>query len=156
MPIHSPILQPSQKTHANTHGCKAIRLSALLVPRKKSGEQPAHLLLLLEIVILQMTITTSHIDTSIIRPELLQENLRKHLISTNKHPGKYIYECKFCENEQSRFQSNFAKDFKAHLISKHRDRFKMGTAVASYVSGIYDAQNDSVVTGKKTVCGERG
>lgn len=85
----------------------------------------------------------------IIHSELLQENLRKHVISTNKHPGKYLYECKFCESEECRFKSNFAKDFKGHLINQHKDTFQTGTAAASYVTGIYEAQNDSVMAAKK-------
>lgn len=85
----------------------------------------------------------------IVSLKLLQENLRKHVISTNKHPDKYLYECKFCENVDERFKSNFAKDFKGHLINKHKDRFQSGTAAATYVTGIYEAQNDSIVTAAK-------
>lgn len=76
-----------------------------------------------------------------------QENLRKHVLSTNKHPGKCIYECKFCDDDtpesEQRFQTNFAKDFKAHLVGRHSDTFQSGAAAATYVSGIYEAQHDS-------------
>lgn len=72
------------------------------------------------------------------------------MISTNKHPGKYLYECKFCENDDERFKVNFAKEFKGHLINKHTDRFQTGSAAASYITGIYEAQNDSVMAAKKS------
>lgn len=72
------------------------------------------------------------------------------MISTNKHPGKYLYECKFCESENERFRVNFAKEFKGHLINKHKDRFQTGTAAATYISGIYEAHNDSVMTTMKS------
>ncbi|KAJ8968054.1 hypothetical protein NQ314_002493 [Rhamnusium bicolor] len=71
----------------------------------------------------------------------LQENLRKHVLSTNKHPGKCIYECKFCTEDH--FQSNFAKEFKAHLITRHSEMFGNGAEAATYVAGIYDVQDDS-------------
>ncbi|KAG5898222.1 hypothetical protein JTB14_005599 [Gonioctena quinquepunctata] len=68
------------------------------------------------------------------------ENLRKHVLSTNKHPGKCIYECKFCSGQ---FYTNFAKEFKAHLVTKHSEVFGNGTEAATYVAGIYDVQDDS-------------
>ncbi|KRT78394.1 zinc finger protein, partial [Oryctes borbonicus] len=67
------------------------------------------------------------------------ENLRKHVLSTNKHPGKCIYECKFCSGN---FQSNFAKDFKVHLVTEHSDMFQTGSEAATYVAGIYEASDD--------------
>ncbi|CAH0555590.1 unnamed protein product [Brassicogethes aeneus] len=71
------------------------------------------------------------------------DNLRKHVLSTNKHPGKCIYECKFCNGD--RFHSNFAKEFKVHLVSQHPALFGGGTRAASYVAGIYDLEGDSNV-----------
>ncbi|KAJ8969591.1 hypothetical protein NQ317_005125 [Molorchus minor] len=71
----------------------------------------------------------------------LQENLRKHVLSTNKHPGKCIYACKFCAED--RFQSNFAKEFKAHLVTEHAKMFGTSTEAATYVAGIYDLQDDN-------------
>ncbi|XP_063922310.1 gastrula zinc finger protein xFG20-1-like [Zophobas morio] len=68
------------------------------------------------------------------------ENLRKHILLTNKHPGKCIYECKFCEN--SAFQSNFAKEFKVHLVGQHPQIFKTGREATSFIAGIYDVQDD--------------
>ncbi|KAH0810320.1 hypothetical protein GEV33_012471 [Tenebrio molitor] len=68
------------------------------------------------------------------------ENLRKHVLQTNKHRGKCIYECKFCTD--STFQSNFAKEFKAHLVTQHPEIFKTGREAASFVAGIYDGQDD--------------
>lgn len=70
----------------------------------------------------------------------MQENLRKHVLLTNKHRGKCIYECKFCI--ESSFQSNFAKEFKGHLISQHPEMFKTGKEAATFVAGIYDVQDD--------------
>nr|XP_023016267.1 zinc finger protein 252 [Leptinotarsa decemlineata] len=71
------------------------------------------------------------------------ENLRKHVLSTNKHPGKSIYECKFCNGEEGQFQTNFAKEFKVHLITNHSETFGDGAEAATYVAGIYDVQDDS-------------
>lgn len=74
----------------------------------------------------------------------LQENLRKHVLSTKKHPGKCIYECKFCPNEPSSvYQSNFAKEFKAHLITQHADMFGNGADdAATYIAGIYKIRDE--------------
>ncbi|CAG9864872.1 unnamed protein product [Phyllotreta striolata] len=71
------------------------------------------------------------------------ENLRKHVISTNKHVGKYLYECRFCEELASPFQTNFAKEFKAHLVTEHSDMFANNTDATSYIAGIYDGQDDT-------------
>lgn len=59
---------------------------------------------------------------------------------TNKHPGKCIYECKFCTTE--RFQSNFAIEFKAHLVNQHGDMFANVTAALTYITGIYEPQEE--------------
>ncbi|XP_060528624.1 zinc finger protein 729-like [Cylas formicarius] len=70
------------------------------------------------------------------------ENLRKHVLSTTKHPGKSVYECKFCVGG-SQFQVNFAKEFKNHLMVSHSEVFGNGKDAASYIAGIYKAQEDS-------------
>ncbi|CAA9996969.1 unnamed protein product, partial [Nesidiocoris tenuis] len=75
-----------------------------------------------------------------------QDNLRKHVIKSKLHPGKSVYECH--ENECD-FTANFSKDFKTHLVQKHRMR--MSDAVAQ-AAGIYkpmfDAQADKVISGE--------
>ncbi|XP_035776376.1 uncharacterized protein LOC118458221 isoform X2 [Anopheles albimanus] len=50
------------------------------------------------------------------------ENLRKHVISTSKHVGKYLYECKLCaqESPQATFGTNFQKEYKTHLEERHK------------------------------------
>ncbi|KAK4875516.1 hypothetical protein RN001_011938 [Aquatica leii] len=68
------------------------------------------------------------------------ENLRKHILSTNKHPGKCIYECKFCQTDN--FESNFAKEFRIHLVEKHPETFVSGREAATYIAGIYEACHD--------------
>ncbi|RZC34116.1 zinc finger protein 407-like, partial [Asbolus verrucosus] len=37
---------------------------------------------------------------------------------------------------------NFAKEFKAHLVTQHPEIFKTGREAASYIAGIYDGQDD--------------
>ncbi|CAO1413602.1 unnamed protein product [Diamesa hyperborea] len=46
------------------------------------------------------------------------ENLRKHVIGTSKHPGKFLYECNNC-HRRNRFKSNFLKDYQLHLLQVH-------------------------------------
>ncbi|KAF7288099.1 hypothetical protein GWI33_000152 [Rhynchophorus ferrugineus] len=70
------------------------------------------------------------------------ENLRKHILSTTKHPGKCIYECKFCTKSPP-FETNFAKDFKNHLLLEHEKMFSNSKDAASYIVGIYEAQEDT-------------
>uniref|UniRef100_A0AAG5DI19 C2H2-type domain-containing protein n=1 Tax=Anopheles atroparvus TaxID=41427 RepID=A0AAG5DI19_ANOAO len=50
------------------------------------------------------------------------ENLRKHVISTSKHKGKFLYECKHCQqSETSRcFGTNFQKEYRTHLQNVHK------------------------------------
>lgn len=48
-----------------------------------------------------------------------QENLRKHVLVTSKHRGRFLYECKYCENSESKFCSNYANEYKAHLREQH-------------------------------------
>lgn len=48
----------------------------------------------------------------------LQENLRKHVIGTNKHPDRYLYECKYCDAVKM-FATNNTKEYKSHLVHVH-------------------------------------
>lgn len=68
--------------------------------------------------------------------------MRKHVLSTNKHPGKSIYECKFCEED--RFQTNFFKEFKAHLLTLHPNEMDKGDKIKS--SSVYEAEKDQFST----------
>ncbi|KRF99266.1 uncharacterized protein Dwil_GK18705 [Drosophila willistoni] len=45
------------------------------------------------------------------------DNLRKHIIKTGKHPGRFIYECDKCLVDQSNaiFKSNSFKEYQRHL-----------------------------------------
>lgn len=79
-----------------------------------------------------------------------QENLRKHILSTKKHSGKSIYECKLCN-----FSSNFAKDFKAHMVTDHENRMENPNST-SLVAGLYEVHGDQtflnmVVKGEEQV-----
>uniref|UniRef100_A0AAR5PLP7 C2H2-type domain-containing protein n=2 Tax=Dendroctonus ponderosae TaxID=77166 RepID=A0AAR5PLP7_DENPD len=71
-------------------------------------------------------------------------NLRRHVLSTSKHPGKCVYECRFCEGAPP-FQTNVAKLFNVHLTCIHADQFSDGPKAASYISGIYEAQEDNTI-----------
>lgn len=71
-----------------------------------------------------------------------QENLRRHILSTTKHPGKCVYECKFCKQSE-RFRTNVAKDFKSHLILNHHEEFGNSNTAATFVAGIYEAHEDN-------------
>nr|CAD7590503.1 unnamed protein product [Timema genevievae] len=96
----------------------------------------------------------------------LQENLRKHVLSTNRHPGKKLYECKFCDESSTRFSTNLAKQFRAHLVSVHEAMFHTPSVASTYIAGIYDAHLDPMhienpiplqprwKRGKKKACAE--
>ncbi|KAH8410155.1 hypothetical protein KR009_007095 [Drosophila setifemur] len=52
------------------------------------------------------------------------DNLRKHIVKTGKHPGKFIYECKKCSdlpNIDEIFKSNSFKDYQKHLVLHKSD-----------------------------------
>ncbi|KAH8412034.1 hypothetical protein KR222_007089 [Zaprionus bogoriensis] len=53
------------------------------------------------------------------------DNLRKHIVKTSKHPGKFIYECAACSQQQadnsSIFKSNSFREYQAHLSTHKRD-----------------------------------
>nr|CAD7453045.1 unnamed protein product [Timema tahoe] len=94
------------------------------------------------------------------------ENLRKHVLSTNRHPGKKLYECKFCDESSTRFSTNLAKQFRAHLVSVHEAMFHTPSVASTYIAGIYDAHLDPMhienpiplqprwKRGKKKACAE--
>jgi len=72
----------------------------------------------------------------------LQENLRRHILSTTKHPGKSVYECRFCKPAKN-YHTNHAKEFRNHLIVHHEEEFGNGKDPTTYIAGIYEAQEDS-------------
>lgn len=55
-------------------------------------------------------------------PNVFQENLRKHVIKSNKHPGRFLYECKLCANEAQPFATNNTKEYKSHLVTVHKEK----------------------------------
>ncbi|XP_011693666.1 PREDICTED: zinc finger protein 845-like isoform X1 [Wasmannia auropunctata] len=69
------------------------------------------------------------------------ENLRKHILSTNLHPGKTIYECDFCkkkkEKETDPFCTNFAKELRAHLLEVHAEDFPTPNDANNYTNNIF-------------------
>ncbi|CAK9819338.1 Zinc finger protein 407 [Anthophora quadrimaculata] len=67
------------------------------------------------------------------------ENLRKHVLSTNLHPGKTIYECDVCRGENAEpFRTNFAKELRAHLLETHNETFPTPSHANEYVFGIFE------------------
>lgn len=73
-----------------------------------------------------------------------QENLRKHILSTNIHVGKCIYECKYCKNFP--FKCNFAKEFKVHLVTAHSNVFSNNAEASKFITRIYEANEDTEIT----------
>ncbi|KAG7188555.1 hypothetical protein KM043_008187 [Ampulex compressa] len=74
------------------------------------------------------------------------ENLRKHVLSTNLHPGKTIYECEFCSGKDAEpYTTNFAKELRAHLLQAHADAFPTPSHASEYASvlGIFEVQRQS-------------
>lgn len=69
----------------------------------------------------------------------MQENLRKHILSTTLHIGKTIYECDACkEKGLDPYCTNFAKELKAHLIEEHSEEFPTMEIVNNYVTSIFN------------------
>ena len=58
------------------------------------------------------------------------ENLRKHILKTNSHPGISIYTC---SELHCSFSSNEANDYKNHLISQHRNSFTTLQEIRNYI-----------------------
>ncbi|XP_049302860.1 zinc finger protein Xfin [Bactrocera dorsalis] len=52
------------------------------------------------------------------------DNLRKHVLKTGKHPGKFIYECEHCNNvgQKKSFKTNSYHEFQAHNAEMHGKR----------------------------------
>lgn len=73
------------------------------------------------------------------------DNLRRHVLATTKHPGQSLYECRFCQRAPP-FRTNVARLFKAHLVASHAPHFGNSALAASYVSGLYEAQEDTTLT----------
>ncbi|EFN61096.1 hypothetical protein EAG_05821 [Camponotus floridanus] len=72
---------------------------------------------------------------------LAQENLRKHILSTNLHPNKTIYACDFCKGKP--FGTNFAKELRAHLLEVHAKIFSTPNDANNYVLGIFSTNSDA-------------
>lgn len=54
-----------------------------------------------------------------------QENLRKHVICTGKHPGRFLYECQQCDGKSNKsFGTNNLKEYKMHLKNMHNQSQK--------------------------------
>ncbi|OAD60930.1 hypothetical protein WN48_00997, partial [Eufriesea mexicana] len=73
------------------------------------------------------------------------ENLRKHVLSTNLHPGKTIYECDVCQGEEGTqpFRTNFAKELRAHLLEMHGSAFPTPSHANDYVLGIFEVHRNA-------------
>ncbi|XP_029675420.1 zinc finger protein 845 [Formica exsecta] len=72
------------------------------------------------------------------------ENLRKHILSTNLHPGKTIYACDFCKGKTSKpFCTNFSKELRAHLLEAHAKDFPTPNDANTYVLGIFSANSST-------------
>ncbi|XP_017891859.1 zinc finger protein 845-like [Ceratina calcarata] len=80
------------------------------------------------------------------------ENLRKHVLSTSLHPGKTIYECDVCRpDNQNRFQTNFAKELRAHLMEAHSDLFPTPGHAYGYVFGIFETHRNTAFVDASSV-----
>lgn len=65
------------------------------------------------------------------------------MLSTNLHPGKTIYECDVCQEDNPEpFQTNFAKELRAHLLDVHSDAFPTPNHANDYVVGIFKVRRD--------------
>lgn len=65
----------------------------------------------------------------------LQENLRKHVIGTGKHPGRFLYECQVCDGKSDKsFGTNNNKEYKMHMQNVHQQKwntFMLATKIKS-------------------------
>lgn len=50
---------------------------------------------------------------------IIKENLRKHILKSAKHQGRFMYECVYCDDESMRFKCNYLKEYQQHLKSAH-------------------------------------
>ncbi|XP_075149853.1 uncharacterized protein LOC142223924 [Haematobia irritans] len=67
----------------------------------------------------------------------VQENLRKHVLMTGKHPGKFMYECRLCEDggkgnssvsdsNPDIYKTNYLHDYQNHMRRIHNTTYKPG------------------------------
>ncbi|XP_020286074.1 zinc finger protein 729 isoform X2 [Pseudomyrmex gracilis] len=64
----------------------------------------------------------------------ISENLRKHILCTNLHPGMTVYECNLCDKRTTNpFETNFAKELCAHLLKAHSEMFQSPFEANRYV-----------------------
>ena len=78
----------------------------------------------------------------------LQENLRKHVLSTSLHPGKTIYECDTClkDDSQEPYRTNFAKELRAHLLEAHPQDFPRPSDASDHVARIFKTDQEPALT----------
>ncbi|RZF40393.1 hypothetical protein LSTR_LSTR015164 [Laodelphax striatellus] len=69
----------------------------------------------------------------------LQENLRKHVLSTKIHKGKFLYSC---NETDCNFESNSAKDFKVHLVQVHE---KKPNFAWSYITSLHKYSDEGAM-----------
>lgn len=74
-----------------------------------------------------------------------QDNLRKHILSTNKHKGMMVYNCKM---ENCSFSTNENPDYKTHLITSHADSFTSSAMVKSHLDDFFKKKVASKVQNK--------
>lgn len=67
---------------------------------------------------------------------LFQENLRKHVLTTKRHPGKKIYQCQSC-NVGEPYETNFTKELKAHLLEFHPAEYPSSHDAGNYIASIF-------------------
>ncbi|XP_015120854.1 zinc finger protein 99 [Diachasma alloeum] len=67
------------------------------------------------------------------------ENLRKHVLSTRRHPGKMIYECETCCRSGLTYTTNFSRELRAHLVEEHPETYPTVNHANDYVSSIFSA-----------------
>lgn len=48
------------------------------------------------------------------------ENLRKHVLKTDKHPGKSMYECKICEETAKDVQTDVKDVYKTNSFAEYQ------------------------------------
>ena len=69
------------------------------------------------------------------------ENLRKHVLKTNNHPGLTVYSC---AQPNCKFSTDESNEYKNHLIDRHRNEFKslqeIRTSIREYflVRGVHE------------------
>ncbi|XP_039292961.1 uncharacterized protein LOC111044240 [Nilaparvata lugens] len=69
----------------------------------------------------------------------LQENLRKHVLSTKKHVGKFLYSC---QEIGCSYDSNSAKDFRVHLVQVHGQK---ASTASAYITSLHRYSGDAAM-----------